>query len=276
MEFISAIEPATELSDNDLLFVIQGKKILVETGESGIQIPLFKRIKSRVISEHLHYLGSLGSQHCYAQAMQSETIDCDQLQLLELRSLFDSLPENLFWIAARAMHIIQWDLASGYCSVCGSVTTRKTDERAKVCLACGQLFYPHISPAIIVAILRDRELLLVNHVRSPEHLYTLVAGFVEPGETLEECVIREAQEEVGIVVGNIRYFGSQPWAFSNSLMIGFIADYKGGDLQLQKSEIRDANWYFADNLPHVTGSYDTRGQCSIAWHLISWYRSAYG
>ena len=125
--------------------------------------------------------------------------------------------------------------------------------------------FPRLSPAIIVRIERDDQILLARNHRFPPGLYSVLAGFVEPGETLEECVVREVREEVSIEVEDIRYFASQPWPFPNSLMLGFTAQYKSGEIKVEESELAEANWYAPDQLPGLPLS------LSIARRLIDDY-----
>ncbi len=130
---------------------------------------------------------------------------------------------------------------------------------------CNLTNYPRVSPAIIVAIIRDNQILLARNRRFKGGFFSVLAGFAEPGESLEECVAREVNEEVGIAVKNIRYFGSQPWPFPNSLMVGFIADYAGGRINVDKTEIIEAAWFSAQNLPPIPP------KISIARQLIDWF-----
>jgi NAD+ diphosphatase len=136
---------------------------------------------------------------------------------------------------------------------------------AKECLDCGFLNFPRISPAVIVLVERENRVLLARLKRFAEELYSVIAGFVEPGETLEETVQREIEEEVGIRVKNIRYFGSQPWPFPDSLMIGFTAEYESGEIRIDETEITDARWFEPDSLPTIPG------KISIARKLIDWF-----
>jgi len=186
-----------------------------------------------------------------------------------LRQLFGRLEEDLIWIAGRANQLVDWNRSHRFCGNCGHPTENKQNERAKICPACDLINYPRLSPAIIVAVLKQNRLLLASNKRFKSEFYSVLAGFVEPGETLEECVVREVKEEVGIAVKNIRYFGSQPWPFPNSLMVGFIADYKGGEIDVDKSEIVDAAWFSSDNLPLVPP------KISIARQLIDWFAKNY-
>ena len=155
----------------------------------------------------------------------------DGFQLKGLRETFGQLEEELIWIAGRANQLVDWSRNHQFCGQCGHPTEDKSEERAKICPACGLVNYPRLSPAVIMAVVRGDRLLLASNKRFKSGFYSVLAGFVEPGETLEECVAREIKEEVGISVKNIRYFGSQPWPFPNSLMVGFLADYAGGEIK---------------------------------------------
>jgi NAD+ diphosphatase len=183
----------------------------------------------------------------------------------DLRQVYGLLEEDLFVLGGRAVQIVEWDRTHQYCGRCGSRTHTKEKERAKVCPQCGLHSFPRLSPAIIVAVTRGEEILLARSAHFPQGMFSVLAGFVEPGETIEECVVREVKEEVGITVGNIRYFGSQPWPFPNSLMLGFTAEYVGGELALDPTEIAEAGWFRADSLPSIPG------RISIAGRLIKWF-----
>ncbi|MEJ2041606.1 MAG: NAD(+) diphosphatase, partial [Desulfosarcinaceae bacterium] len=125
--------------------------------------------------------------------------------------------------------------------------------------------YPRLSPAIIVAVIRNDRILLARNKRFRAPFHSVLAGFVEPGETLEECEQREIGEVVGLAVKNIRYFGSQPWPFPNSLMVGFVAEYASGEITIDRKEIMEADWFPADALPR------TPTRISIAGRLIEWF-----
>ncbi len=168
-----------------------------------------------------------------------------------LRSVFSLLPEEHLWIANRAIQVVEWDRDHQFCGRCRAATEDQPGERSKKCPRCGLSAYPRLSPAVIVLVEHGDEILLA---RSPHFLpgvYSTLAGFVEPGETLEETVAREIEEEVGVQVCEVRYFGSQPWPFPNSLMIGFRARYAGGELAPDPDEIEDARWFRVDALPKL-------------------------
>ena len=174
-------------------------------------------------------------------------------RFVHLRELFGVLPEEQFGIAVRAAHLAQWDLAHRFCGRCGKPLALKSDERARVCLACGQLYYPQISPAVIVAVCRGDQILLARSPRFPPGTYSVLAGFVEAGETVEACVHREIREEVGIEVDHLRYIGSQPWPYPNSLMLGFMAEHAAGEIRVDGVEILEASWFTPDALPGLPG-----------------------
>lgn len=189
------------------------------------------------------------------------------MALLGLRSLFSRLPDAHFWLAGRAVQLVDWERTHQFCGQCGAKTHTAPNERAKKCPNCGQTSYPRLSPAVIVRVERPgkhgREILLARHRRYNLPIYSVLAGFVEPGETLETCVQREIREEVGLAVKNIRYFGSQPWPFPNSLMIAFTADYESGEVVMEEAELTDAQWFRPDNMPPFPPP------LSIAHRLIS-------
>jgi NAD+ diphosphatase len=183
----------------------------------------------------------------------------------ELRSLFSRLEEELYQAAMTAVHIVGWDKNTRFCSKCSGALRTRTDVRAKECGECGRLEFPRISPAIIVAIEKGDTLLLARSARFPGAFFSILAGFVEPGECLEDAVHREVMEETGIAVKKIRYFGSQPWPFPDSLMIGFTAEYDSGEITIDGEEIVEAGWYRADGLPQLPG------KLSIARQMIDWF-----
>ncbi|MBE6340551.1 MAG: NAD(+) diphosphatase [Bacteroidales bacterium] len=172
------------------------------------------------------------------------------LQFQPLRPLFLTMPAEQFAVACKARQMVQWETHSRYCPACG-VPTAPLAFNARKCPQCGFEIYPTIAPAIIVRIHRGKELLMVRALNFRGNHYGLVAGFVEVGESLEECVTREVMEETSLKIKNIRYYGSQPWPFPSSLMIGFDADYESGDIHLQKEELADGQFFTATNPPEL-------------------------
>jgi NAD+ diphosphatase len=166
-----------------------------------------------------------------------------------LRGLWGRLDEESWRLAGRAVQLVDWDRNHRHCGRCATPTQRQTEELSRTCPQCGLHHFPRISPAVIVRIERGDEILLARSPHFAPGVYSTLAGFVEPGESLEETVLREVHEEVGVTVTNLRYFSSQPWPFPNSLMVGFVADYESGELALQPGEIEDAGWFTVDTLP---------------------------
>lgn len=208
-----------------------------------------------------HRLGQLADASWYAVASQSEALPSG-CRWASLREALLLLPAELALLANRAQQLLEWDRSHRFCGACGQATHDHPTERNRQCPACGQHAYPRISPAMMVLVRRDRQLLLARSPHFPAGVYSALAGFVEAGETLEQCVQREVLEEVGLQVGNLRYFGSQSWPFPHSLMLAFLADYVAGDIVPQPGEIEDARWFALDELPLLPSP------VSIARHLI--------
>jgi NAD+ diphosphatase len=154
----------------------------------------------------------------------------------------------------RAYHVAQWRRDSSYCGTCGTRNADAPDELARLCPSCGRREYPRISPAVITIIINDKnEALLAHNRKFAGQIYSLIAGFTEAGESLEDTVAREIREEVGLEVKDIRYIASQPWPFPNSLMLGFTARHASGEIRPDGIEIEDAQWFTPDKLPQLPG-----------------------
>lgn len=172
-------------------------------------------------------------------------------EALPLRDAILAMPDAPADLLGTGFQVWQWWRDHRYCGRCGGVTGLHAHERAKWCATCQIPWYPRVAPCVIVVIRRQDRMLLARSSRVKRHFYSLIAGFVEPGETLEQAVVREVKEETGLDVNNIRYSASQPWPFPHQLMVGFFADYCGGDLVLQEDELADAGWFRADDTPPV-------------------------
>jgi len=154
----------------------------------------------------------------------------------------------------RAFHLAQWRRESLFCGSCGNKNTDSPEELARLCPACGRLEFPRIAPAVITLITNDQgKALLAHNKKFAPSIYSLIAGFVEAGENLEEAAARETREETGIEIRDIEYIVSQPWPFPNSLMAGFTARYASGTLKADDVEIEDARWFAKDDLPKLPG-----------------------
>ncbi len=252
--FISANpDPETEGKDA-YIFAFKGEQILVIEADGSYRILRRSELDSAQLTGiREHYLGVLDIVPCYAVDLDTGVDVPEGFCFTGLRDLFEHFGEDLFSAAGYAFQIVHWDRMHQFCGKCGAPAAYASVERAKVCTECREIYYPRISPAIIVAVKKGNQLLLARNKQRKHKFYSVLAGFVEPGETLEECVEREVREETGIEVKNIRYFASQPWPFPNALMIGFTADYAGGVIREDGREIEDAGWFSPENLPRVPG-----------------------
>ena len=199
----------------------------------------------------VQYLGHLDAAPCYAAEVPPGTELPEGWKYSGVRELFGQVPDDELALAALAVQIIDFDLTTQFCGRCGAKTRQLRTERAKFCSDCNLITYPRLSPAVIVLVQKEDQVLLARSPRFPPALHGLIAGFVEPGENLEHAVCREVFEEVGIAVKNIRYFGSEPWPFPHSFMIGFVADYAGGEITIDNKEIVSAGWFDRNNLPPI-------------------------
>lgn len=175
----------------------------------------------------------------------------ETLELVGLRDaliLMDAVPAELL---STGFQVLQWWHDHQYCGRCGGMTQSHAKERALWCGNCSIPWYPRLAPCVIVVIRRDDRMLLARSSRIKRHFFSLIAGFVEPGENIEAAVAREVKEETGLDVTGIRYQRSQPWPFPHQLMLGFFAEYAGGELVLQEDELAEADWYRPGELPPV-------------------------
>ncbi len=265
MSFSPSVYPTVKLKkDKALLFAYQDESLLVDLSEGQPKVPLLADVDSAFYIDHkLHFTGVLSNGWaCYAARLEEDPALPDHFSLAGLRELSGLISEGQFRAALTGKQVVSWAVMHKFCGRCGARTDYSSTERAKHCPACGAVYYPRISPAVIAAITREGELLLLKNKQFKRDFYSVLAGFVEPGETLEECLVRETREEAGIEIKNIRYFGSQPWPFPGSLMVGFTAEYAGGLLRPDGVEIAEARWFKPENFPKIPGHF------SIARKLI--------
>lgn len=253
--------PQTPATDA-LLFLARGLELVVEAGEGTHRLPSLA--ERREWADGLHFLGRLGGRECYAAPLREEGLGAG-MQLVPARSLFDVVDTDTFQVAGRALAIAEWDRSHRFCGKCATPTELTPNERSRKCPSCRTPFYPRIAPAVIVLIHREDTVLLARGANFPKPWFSTLAGFVEPGESLEETVAREVREEVGVELGAIRYFGSQPWPFGRSLMIGFNADYAGGELRLDEREIAEARFFRRDELPKLPPKLSIARSLVDAW-----------
>jgi NAD+ diphosphatase len=271
MTFNPSIDEPREKSEPGWWFVFQNDKLLVKPADKTFTVPFITdAAELNLIPMREVFLGTLGSSPCYAAEISTATELPQSMEAKDLRSLFMAMDDEFRALAGRAIQMIAWDRTHQYCGACATPTETKAGERAKICPKCGLMSFPRLAPAIMAAVIRENKLLLANGANFPPGLFSVLAGFVEPGETLEACVAREVKEEVGITVKNLKYFGSQPWPFPHSLMIAFIAEYAGGEIKVDDIEIKEAKWFEADALPQRPKS-----RISISGQLIDWFEKEY-
>ena len=228
----------TQLS---LAYIFQHQKLLVD---ENLQLPEVEKLASDLPLNH--------NDHVIARDLLEHECVPDGYQLIPIRELIQLWSTTEFLQASRAVQLLEWRRNHKFCSHCGHATEIHSKEYAMVCPACGYHQYPRVQPCVITIITKgDDELLLAKSAHNKSNMYGLIAGFVEVGETLEEAVQREAFEEVGVKLKNIRYMSSQPWPFPSNLMIAFHAEYDSGDIQLQLEEISDAQFFKFDQLPEI-------------------------
>ena len=261
--YASAVHPPEQPPERSLWFVFRGTELLVSAIPAPPAIPHCNNPKDLgMMPLRTQYLGVLGAEHCFSAEAAAEAQPPQGWSWQGLRGLFGALDDAQFALAGRAVQIVEWDRTHQYCGACGEATVTRTSERSRECPRCRLVVYPRLAPAVMGLVRRERSLLLARSPRFPEGMYSALAGFVEPGETLEQCLEREIYEETGIRVRNARYFASQPWPFPNSLMIAFFADYVAGEIRADGVEIVDAQWFEVENLPRLPA------RISVARRLI--------
>ncbi len=247
--FIRQLGPVPEHFENALWFPFRDSDLIVteENGEMSLLFgPKLDPWNLKPIRTHL--IGRIGDIPCLAAEVKPLLL-LPGLKAYNLMELYGTLPEVEYGIAGFAFHIQHWERVSEYCEACGKDLQRKPDSWIKVCLNCGLEEFPRLTPGVTFLIHDGDRIALSRNIGWPKDLYGLVVGFVEPGESLEQCVARKAYEELGVKVDDLHYFGSQPWPFPDQLMIGFIARYAGGALTANPASIERAAWYPVGKLP---------------------------
>lgn len=243
--FVPSLVPPDDPTDALTVVVREGEVAVLDEHPDGLG-PDLPRI----------LLGTLDGVACYAVDLDGDgvpdIVSGDLRDVLTpLMGLYGRVDDVRWTLAGRAVQLVAWERTHRFCGRCATLTEPAPGERALRCPACGLLAFPRLAPAVITLIERDGEALLAHGRAFPIPMYSCIAGFVEPGETLEEAVHREVREEVGVELGEVRYTASQPWPFPHSLMIGFEATWASGDIVIDESEIVDARWFRPDDLPTI-------------------------
>lgn len=254
-------------TENDYVFVLNKDKVVLDEKDGELSLLQFTTLQSNYPEAipSLIYLFSV-DQSAFFLSME-EIVETDQIRHKDIHVFREMKPTWLAFAGATAYHLAHWYDTHRYCGRCAAPFERKNDERAVICPSCGNIDYPRISPCVIVGIIDGDRILLTKYASSYKR-YALVAGFVEIGETLEAAIRREVMEEVGLKVKNIRYYKSQPWAFSSSLLAGFFADLDGDDtITMDTKELSEAVWIHRDELPTNDSS------LSLTWNMIETFRN---
>ena len=250
-DFFPEIQPPDTLDELAVWYFIFLDGKIVSVSDQGMPRPVtgdeFRWLDLDV--QQKIYLGRYRERACFALSAQGDP--GAGYPLLDLRGWLGRVDQALFYLAGRAQQILDWDRDHRFCGRCGSPMQPHRKDRARECGNCGLISYPRISPSIIVLVTRGEDLLLARNANWPEGMYSTLAGFVEPGESVEQTVHREVMEEVALEIRNLRYLGSQSWPFPNSLMLGYHADYHAGEIRCQVDEIADAQWFHYTELPHT-------------------------
>jgi NAD+ diphosphatase len=254
MRFEPAASAPVDTAGEALWLVFQEARVLVREDAAPDPFPVLENFSRLGLDEdgNRHYLGRLDSRPVFTVAAPATAQPPPGYRFDDLRRLLGQTDDIFFALAGRAFQILDWERNHRFCGRCATPTVpHAAGERARLCPACGFSSYPRINPCVIVAVTRGEDILLARAQRFSRPLFSTLAGFVEAGESVEETLHREVLEEVGVRVRNLRYFGSQPWPFPGNLMLGFHAEYAGGELVLQAEEIAEAAFFRYDALPPI-------------------------
>ena len=262
-------EPATVPAAGTLWVIVSGTSIVVTTGEPP-RLFLPANAAHAGVTAPVEYLGHRSGKPCYAVEVPAGTSLPEGLICTGVRDLFGRIPDDELAIAGFAVRMIEFARTTRFCGRCGAGTERILAERARRCPACGHVMYPRLSTAILVLVQNGDTVLLARSPRFPPGVHSLIAGFVEPCETLEHAVHREVREETGVTVTGLQYVASEPWPFPDSLMVAFVADYAGGKIVVDPDEIVSAGWFDRAHLPPLPP------RMSLSRALIDWWAGGAG
>ena len=259
--FVPRHQAPEDPGHDPIVFAVRGRDLLVTEelvlpGIAAIDANGFEAVRRQ-------YLGVLDGRHCFSAELPTDATEGAGLKFANLHMLHGSLDELTHAIAGRAVQIVEWDRTHQFCGACAEPTRLSEMDRSRACPSCQIPMYPRLAPAMIVAVERGDEILLARSPHFPPGIMSVLAGFVEPGESAEHAVEREVFEETGILVKNVQYFSSQAWPFPNSLMLGFRADYASGEIRVDGVEIVEADWFKAREMPSFFP-----GRVSISQWLI--------
>jgi len=269
-EFVPGVlAPANINKAANWLMFLNDKPVIVG-GQVKNPIPYFDNPSRMGLTiENRFYLGLFRGEACYAASLDPMAGLPAEFTVCDMKLMLAQLPEAWFQLVGLAQQILTWDRNHQYCGACGSHTHFHAADRAKVCPDCGLQNYPRLSPCIITLVTNENKVLLGRSPQFIPDLYSTLAGYIEPGETVEQAVHREVKEEVGVELAKLEYVKSQPWPFPHSLMLGFIAEYQQGEIRIDEDELEDAQWWHIEKLPLIPP------QGTISRALIDFYIERY-
>ncbi|MBA2655809.1 MAG: NAD(+) diphosphatase [Tatlockia sp.] len=241
-------------NSNSLCIIWHNDELLLKSGTNPISLPRIDELQSLNLEFTQKVNLGLYENTAYLSFNLGKRPNTLPFNLFfqPLRQTHETLNNSsLFNFICRAKQLINWDKVSQFCGRCGQKNRFADDEFAKICMGCQAQAFPQISPAMLVLIWRSNEILLARSAHFLPGIYSILAGFAEPGETIETTVIREVKEEVGLRIKNLHYFGSQAWPFPSNLMLGFRAEYDEGEIQIDYNELEDAQWFPLAKLPQL-------------------------
>lgn len=245
----AVVQPESISGEHYWIAVLDGRVLLLED-DSTLPFPLLRSFGlTGLDAQARHYLGTLDGRHLFAVTLAPDSEAPPGMYFADLRQLLSAPDPLLFGLGGRARQVIDWAADHRYCCRCGSATQVHASDRAMVCTACGYPQYPRLAPCVIVLVTRGETVLLARSPRFPPGVFSTLAGFIEAGENVEEALAREIQEEVGVSVTSPRYVASQSWPFPHSLMLGFHAEWAGGEIRVDGEEIVEAGWFALSGLP---------------------------
>jgi NAD+ diphosphatase len=233
-------------------YAFRGHDLVVRDRNDGsyVEVPVLRDLSEMGLKPiRTQVMGQVDGRPVCSAELDAAAVLPSGYAAYSLRRLFGRMEQAVFDLAGTAYQIEQWDKTHQFCNACASPLEVRPGARCKQCPKCKIDYFPKISPAMIVLVEDGDQLLMARHSRLPQGMYALIAGFLEPGETLEQCVQREVFEETGIEVDDIRYFGSQPWPFPHQIMVGFFARKCGGNIRVDLEELEDARFFDRNNLP---------------------------
>ncbi|MCU0493763.1 MAG: NAD(+) diphosphatase [Chloroflexaceae bacterium] len=252
------------LPPTGLWFAELNGSLLVQSSDAGTCLPNGPSPLPGERPADTVLLGMLDDTPCLACNLPADTPLPEGYRTLDLRGIYGAIDEDQFAVAGYAVQMLYWQRNSNFCMKCGNPLVAVPDEWGKRCTSCNHTTYPHVSPCVIVLV-HDGDRVLLGHKPGWGPRYSVFAGFVEPGESLEECLVREVREETGVEVDELRYFGSQPWPFPHQLMVGFWARYVSGEIKADEAELDDVRWFQRDALPPLPPRLSIARKMLDAW-----------